>query len=147
MNGVMERIVESGKKVIESWDDRSCGEKETQKTLMGTTFWSPSASMVDASAIHDLRSALVELEKPATVNDYLTVEKPAEDAISRIVEDFVDGFEIRNESFGISIPDIFTLELTAQLNEYLDDELPKYIAKQCAMCKAVIEDDVSDREA
>ena len=62
-------IEKAARKVIESWDKRSCGEQEVQKELMGTKFWSPSASMVDSSAIHELREAIAALD----------AEKPGED--------------------------------------------------------------------
>jgi len=62
----MNKIIKAARSVIESWDRRSCGEIETQKTVQGFTFWSPASSMVDSSAIHQLRVELdrIESEKP-----------------------------------------------------------------------------------
>jgi len=59
----MNDIEVAAQKVIESWDRRSCGEREEEKRLMGVKFWSPSASMVDSVAIHELRIALEEKNK------------------------------------------------------------------------------------
>lgn len=50
-------IVDAARKVLASWDERMHGEREQIKTGQ-VHYWSPSASMVDSSAIAELRAAL-----------------------------------------------------------------------------------------